>query len=571
MKLRKRVTSIAAVVTIGALALTGCGSSGESNPSDPTSPGGGATNGGTEGQGTVALTIAKPDGAITTQSHNPFMSESSATKYGYQAVIFERLALINPTGDLETTPWLAESFEWSDDYTSLTVVPRKDVKWSDGTDFTGEDILFTFGMFLDGSLTDTGALDYQGADVDGDSITLNFGNSKYVAQARVLNIPIVPKHIWENIDDPDTDPLTGDGQLVGTGPYVLDNWTTESVTLKARDDYWAGELAVPELHYVSYGDNAALTTALVSGEADWAQAFLPQLETSYLAADPDNHFFPAPTAGAATVFMNLHKAPFDDVAFREALAWIINRDDYVDIAREGASDPIWNKTGLADVLEGEIQPDFKDEFYEVDYDKAREILTAAGYTWNSNDVLQYPGGGDVSFSISVPAGWSDWNTEQALIAQEVKDAIGVDVRIDQPDWDGWDAARTEGTFDAIIHWLDDTGNAYTLYNSVMDPRWISADNRADFNFGRYSDDAVTEALQTYANTSSDAERAQALQVMQEAFIRDVPAIPLGAHPLLGQYNTRNYVGWPSLDDPYASADPTQAHIVQVLVNLRVKG
>lgn len=53
------------------------------------------------------------------------------------------------------------------------------------------------------------------------------------------------------------------------------NWSTESVTLDARDDYWGGDLAVPELHYVSYGDNTALTTALANGDADWAQAFIP--------------------------------------------------------------------------------------------------------------------------------------------------------------------------------------------------------------------------------------------------------------------------------------------------------
>ena len=47
----------------------------------------------------------------------------------------------------------------------------------------------------------------------------------------------------------------------------------------------------------------------------------------------------------------------------------------------------------------------------------------------------------------------------------------------------------------------------------------------------------------------------------------MPAIPLGAHPLLGEFNTRNYVGWPSEEDPYASADPTQQNIVQILTKL----
>ncbi|NCT90322.1 ABC transporter substrate-binding protein [Cellulomonas sp. APG4] len=538
----------------GALALTACSGGGSGDDDASPAPGDGA-----------ALTIAKPDGAITTESHNPYLGDSSASKYGYAKVIFEPLALVNPTGDLGTTPWLAESVEWNDDYTELTVVPRSGVTWSDGTEFTGDDIVYTFDQYLDGRLTDTAGLKYEGATVDGDAITLSFGESKYTAQARVLHTPIVPKHIWEGLADPNTDPLTEDGTAVGTGPYVLDSWSTESVTLTANPDYWGGELAVPELHYISYGDNAALTTALVSGEADWAQAFIPQIEDSYLAADEDNHFLVSPTAGAATLFMNLQTKPFDDPALREALAWTIDRQAYVDIAREGASEPVWNVTGLSSVLEDEIVPELQGEEYAVDVDKARQILTDAGYTWEG-DALIDPDGTPVSFSISVPAGWSDWNTEQALIAEELGEGLGIEVVVDQPDWGGWDAARQEGTFQAIIHWLEDTGNAYGLYTSTMDPRWI-VDDRAQFNFGRFEDPAVTEALNTYATASSDDERTAASAVLQQAFAEHVPAIPLGAHPLLGEYNTRNYVGWPTEDDQYASADPTQPGIVQVLTNL----
>lgn len=569
MTLRKKVTALAAMVSIGALALTGCTSSNDTTEpgdnSSSTQPAGDVT------QGTVALTVAKPDGAITTESHNPYLGDSSASKYGYRMVIFETLALVNQTGERETTPWLAESVEWNDDYTAVTVVPRKGVKWSDGTDFTGDDIVYTFGQYLDGRLADTSGLGYEGADVDGDKITLKFGESKYVKQASVLHTHIVPKHIWEKLEDPNTDPLTGEGQLVGTGPYTLKNWSTESVTLEARDDYWGGTLAVPELHYVSYGDNAALTTALVSGDADWAQAFIPQIQTAYLDKDEDNRFWAAPTSGAATVFLNLQKKPFNNVAFRQALAWVIDRDSYVDIAREGASEAIWNVTGLAELLYSEVQPEFKDQNYSVDPDKAKSILSDAGYTWDAGGKLIDPDGEEVTFSISVPAGWSDWNTEQQLIAEQVKETLGVEVTIEQPDWGGWDAARQDGTFDAIIHWLEDSGNAYGLYTSTMDPRWIGEDGKAQFNFGRFNDPAVTEALGKYANASSDDDRNAALQVIQTAYVNEVPAITLGAHPLLGQYNTRNYVGWPDADNPYASGDPTQVNIVRILQNLRVKG
>ncbi|QKJ18848.1 ABC transporter substrate-binding protein [Microbacterium hominis] len=551
MRLR---TSVVAAGIATALVLTGCAAgSGEDDSSSETT-------------GTAALTIAKPDGAITTESNNPYLGDSSASKYAYGKVIFESLALVNPTGDLGTTPWLAESVTWNDDYTQLTAVARSGVKWSDGEDFTADDIAFSFTQVLDGKINDTNAFDLKGVTVDGDTVTIDFNSSKYTQQARVLHYPIVPEHVWADIADPNTDPLTGEGQAVGTGPYVLDSWTTESVTLAANPDYWGGDLAVPELHYVSYGDNAALTTALATGEADWAQAFIPQIQDSYLSADPDNKFLASPTAGAGTLFMNLQTKPFNDPALRQAVAWTIDRQAYVDIAREGASEAVWSVTGLGTLLEDEILPEYADQNYSVDVETAREVLTDAGYTWDDEKLID-PDGEAVTFSISVPAGWSDWNTEQALIAEELKEGLGIEVKVDQPDWGGWDAARQEGTFQAIIHWLEDTGNAYGLYTSAMDPKWI-VDDKAQFNFGRFDDPAVTEALNTYANASSEADREAALAVMQKAFVENVPVIPLGAHPLLGEFNTRNYVGWPSEENPYASADPTQPAVVQILTELQ---
>ncbi|WP_336643110.1 ABC transporter substrate-binding protein [Microbacterium sp. MMO-113] len=552
MKLTKTLIAASAVAVLGVSALAGC------------SAGGGSGDG--DGAGSASLTIAKPDGAISTESNNPFVGDSAASKYGYAKVVFETLALVNQTGDRGTTPWLAESLEWNDDYTQLTVVPRADVTWSDGEPFTADDIVFSFETASIPAL-DTAGLKFEGAEVDGDKVVLSFGDSKYVNQARVLHVPIVPKHIWENFDDPATDPVTGD-DLVGTGPYAMANWSTESVTLDARDDYWGGDLAVPELHYVSYGDNTALTTALANGDADWAQAFIPQIEEQFLSADPEhNKFLASPTTGSATLFMNLQQKPFDDPAFRQALAWVIDRDAYVDIAREGASEAVWSVTGLSSILEDEIQPEFQGVDYKVDAEKARDLLETAGYTWK-DDALIDPDGTPVSFTLSVPSGWSDWNTAQELIAEDVKDGIGAEVKIDMPDWGGWADPRDNGTFSAIIHWLEDSGTAYGLYTSTMDPRWISPEGKAGFNFGRFDDPEATAALNTYANASSDEERTTAIDTLQTIFSEQVPAIPLGAHPLLGEFNTRNYVGWPSETDTYASADPTQPNIVQILTKLK---
>lgn len=556
----------AAFATAAALLLAGCG--GAATDGTPTT--GSATPGGTEtgtkGTGTVALTIAKPDGAITTESHNPFLGDTSASKYGYRQVMFETMALVNTADSTVVTPRLASKVEWNADYTELTVTARDGVKWHDGKPFTIADIVGTFDMYLSGRLTDSAALNYLGAEVDGTSATLKFKDSKFVKRGSVLHVPIVPKHIWDNLADPSTAPLTGEGEAVGTGPYTLESWTTQAVTLKANPDWWGGALAVPELHYVSYGDNAALTTALATGDADWAQAFLPQIQASFLGVDKANRQLITPTAGAATLFLNMTRKPFNNPALRQALAWAVDRSAYVDVAREGASAVVDSVTGLGPSLQKDVIGEFAGQVYTVDVEKAKSILTDAGYT-GVGTALVDPDGEKVTFSVSVPAGWSDWNTEQALLAEELKQ-LGIEVTIDQPDWGGWDEARQKATFDAIIHWLDGEGS-WGVYDSIMGTRWIDTKkDTAQFNFGRYNNPAVDEALNAYATADNDDARVAAMTTIQQAFVKDVPAIPLGAHPLIGLFNERAYTGWPTTDNMYASADPTQAEITMVLQNLK---
>ncbi|MGP7959536.1 ABC transporter substrate-binding protein [Sanguibacter sp. A247] len=557
--MKSSIKAAAALATAAVLLLTGCGGGGTSS----TATGGTSTGGAATG---AALTIAKPDGAITTESHNPFLGDTSASMYGYRMVMFETMALVNTADPSVVTPRLASKVEWNADYTQLTVTAREGVTWHDGKPFTIADIVGTFDMYLNERLTDSAALNYLGADVDGDTATLKFKDSKFVKRGSVLHIPIVPKHVWDNIADPATTPLTGEGEAVGTGPYTLDSWTTQSVTLKANPTWWGGELAVPELHYVSYGDNAALTTALATGEADWAQAFLPQIQESFLGVDPANRRVITPTAGAATLFLNLTAKPFNNPALREALAWTIDRSAYVEIAREGASAIVDSVTGLGPSLQKDVVDEFAGQVYTVDVEKAKSILTDAGYT-GVGTALVDPDGEKVTFAVSVPAGWSDWNTQQALLAEELKQ-LGIEVTIEQPDWGGWDEQRQRAEFGAIIHWLDGEG-AWGVYDSIMSTRWIDEkEDTAQFNFGRYTNPAVDEALSAYATADNDDTRREAMTTIQRAFVKDVPAIPLGSHPLIGLFNERSYTGWPTEDDMYASVDPTQAEITLVLQNLK---
>ncbi|QZN86624.1 ABC transporter substrate-binding protein [Cellulomonas sp. C5510] len=538
-----------------ALALTACS--------------GGSDGAGDEGSSTGAagapLTIAKPDGAIATESNNPWVGDASGMKLGYINAILEPLGFVNlidPSDDV--TPWLAQEITWNDDYTEVTLVARDGVTWNDGEAFSADDIAYTFTLLKDKPELDNAALGIEEVALDGDTVTISFAASMFAKQDKVLHKLIVPQHIWENVSDPATDPNL---EPVGTGPYVLSQFSSQSVELTARDDYWGGELAAPTLYYVSYNDNTALTTALANGEADWAQAFIPNVQSAYLDKDDANVYWAAAGLGIDAMFVNTGTKPFSDVAFRQAMNLVVDRSKHQAIAREGGVPELTSVTGLPTPAgDPFIGDDFTGESYGVDVEGAKEILTDAGYTWDG-DALVDPDGEPVTFELSVPQGWSDYVTGISLIADSAKE-LGVEATVDTPDADTWWAMKSEGDFQAILHWTDTGATPYDLYSDIMDGRWLKPlGEAADYNFGRFDSPEATAALDTYATATDDAARAEALAEIQQIFVEQVPALPIGTRPFIGEYNTRSYVGWPGEDDPYANPDPTQPTAALILTSL----
>ncbi|QAY63441.1 ABC transporter substrate-binding protein [Xylanimonas allomyrinae] len=556
--MRSKITAAVATAAAAALLLAACGGGGDNASGDDT--GGSATAG-------AALTIAKPDGAITTESNNPWVADASAMRLGYINAILEPLGIVNLIKPSDpVTPWLASDLAWNDDFTELTATARDGVTWSDGEAFTADDIAYTYQMILDHPELNTAALPLKSVAEDGNKVTLTFTDSVFVKQDKVLHRAIVPKHYVETLSDPTTDPML---DLVGTGPYTLTQFTSQSVELKARTDYWGGDLAVPTLYYVSYNDNTALATALANGDADWAQAWIPNRQQAFLDHDPDHNVFWAPSGLAFDgLYVNTTKKPFNDVAFRQAVNMVIDRHKYQQIAREGGVPEITSVTGLPTPAGNSfISDEFQGKDFKVDVAGAKKLLEDAGYT-GVGTALVDPSGQPVTFDLTVPQGWSDYVTGISLIADDVK-ALGVTATLTTPDADTWWANKSNGEFDAILHWTDTGMTPYDIYSNTMDARWLKPiGEAADYNFGRFDSSEATAALDAFANATSDDERSAALADAQRIFVNEVPVMPIASRPFITQFNTRNYVGWPSDDDPYINADPTQPTSVLILTKLK---
>src|SRR6478735_8685886 len=370
LMMKRRMLAIAATAAALALVATGCA-------------GGGGSDGDKSGGSNAVLTIGMPNGPQQ-PNQNPLATGSASLSLGYAFAVYESLMQINEVKPTDPpTPWLAESVEWNEDSTQAVITAREGVKWSDGEDFTADDIAYSIQLRKDNPELNADFPDQYGdITVDGNKVTVNFTTGQFVNQTKIYKLLIVPKHLWEG-----QDPVTWtDDDMIGTGPFTLKSFTPQAVTLTPNADYWGTKPQVHELRYDAFNDNAGLTTALTTGEAQWGWTFIPDYENTYIAKDPENfHQVAGGGFGVDVLFLNNETKPFNNVAFRTALNMVVDRADISKTAGYGVWPEIKSVTGLPQPSgDAYISEAYKGQEMSVDLEGAKQVLTDAGYTWDGD-------------------------------------------------------------------------------------------------------------------------------------------------------------------------------------------
>ncbi len=559
MRMRKFATAIAGVATVALLATACSGGSGDDDKSSDKPTASGVSD--------KVLTVGMPNGPQK-ENHNPMGPGSSSLSLGYAFVVYESLMQVNEIKPLDApTPWLAESVEWNDDSTQAVITPREGVKWSDGEPFTAEDIAFSLQIRKD---HDEINADFPGQygdiKVEDGKVVVNFTSGQFVNQVKLYKILIVPKHIWDG-----QDPVTfSDPKMVGTGPFKLQQFTEQSITMVPNDTYWGTKPLVGKIRYDAYADNAALTTALTTGEAQWGWTFIPDYENVFINQDPEHN---AQVAGGGfgvdVLFLNTTKKPFSDVAFRQALNLVVDRADISKTAGYGVWPQLTSITGLPTPTGNDyIAPEYKGKEATVDVDGAKKILKDAGYTWKG-EALVDPSGAEVSFELKDPAGWTDY-IDALKIVKEGAEKLGAKAEVVTPQADAWmNTMINLGDFDASLHWTDGGFTPWNMYSNMMDgASLLPIGENASWNFGRYDNAEATKALADFKGGKTPEDRQAALNIVQKHFVEDVPGIVIWQRPAIAQYSTINYTGFPTTDDTYSNPQPTGPQAALIVTKLK---
>jgi peptide/nickel transport system substrate-binding protein len=434
---------------------------------------------------------------------SPYAHYSRGPGYVRMSFVFETLVWKNAT---EFVPQLAREWSYNAGDNSYTFKLQENVKWHDGTDFTADDVVFTYNYtkehpyeWVDNSIVES----VEAPDKHTVKLYLSKPYAPFFQDVAGVQ-PILPKHIWEGVTTPE-EFLTPEA-VIGTGPYTLADYSKEHGTYlyQANDSYYLGKPAVKEIRFVKIAAEMN-PAALKEGSVDSASIPAEVVEDIKAAGFT---VITAPVSWNGKLTINHQKEPLSSREFRQALAYAIDRESLVQIVFRGNA--LAGSPGMVPPTSVWYNPDTPQ--YEYDTDKARQLLEGLGYSLEGDYFAK--DGQPLKLSLIAAADYKDLG--QFITEQLEQIGIGIDFQTLE--------AKTVDTkvgawdFDLSIY-----GHG-GLYDPSILQRTILGEG---FNSARYSSNTeLTELLNAQLTEMDTAKRKEMVFQIQELYAEDVPALTL---------------------------------------------
>jgi peptide/nickel transport system substrate-binding protein len=506
-----------------------------------------------------AMVVLQESAISWVRNFNPLIPHGS--RWPTQHGIYEPMMVYNPMASA-WVPWLATDHTWSADATQLEVSLRSAVQWSDGADFSADDVVFTFEFLKTHAGLDTVGLWSERLEsvekLGSHSVRFTFEAPFVPGFDIVMGVPIIPVHVWSEV----ADPLTfGNPDPVGTGPFTeVIRFTSQRFELGRNPHYWQeGKPAVSVLRFPAVGGNEQGAWALSRGEVDWAGSFLPAIDKVFVDKDPEHHHYWHPLVGASVfLFPNTTRPPLDDPSVRKAISMAIDRDFIVQVAMQGHVKPA-DVTGLSPAYDRWKSSEVlgSADWTRHDPEAAGALLDDAGYPKDAN------GRRGLELEMLVVSGWTDWVRALQVIDQSL-DSIGIDTTVRMLDFGAWSDRRTRGDFDLSMGWSNIGATPHGYYRDLMSTEKLKPTGEAiHTNWHRFGLSATDTAaareadfhIEALARETEFENQVSHVHALQAIMAQSAPALPLFYNPSWGEYNTRYFTGFPTPEDPYAPLSP----------------
>lgn len=525
--MKKRVAALF-LATIMAVSVTACGSTSEQPaPSEGNEAATDESGGGAESTGENILSVQIGPNPETI---DPALN--SAVDGGNMLLhISECLLTVNQ--DSQLAPGQAESWEVSEDGLTWTFHLREGLKWSDGSDLTANDFVYSWQRVCDPNVaapyaeTVLGMVEGYEDAIAGDISKLNvvavddstlevhlsspcsfFGS---LAAFATLS-PVQQATVEANGDAWATDAAT----YISNGPFYISEWVPGSyIMCKKNPYYWNTDaIKLDGIKFNLIEDANAAYSAYQSGEI----LFIKTIPTEEIPSLRDNPEFHVDTnMGTYYISLNTKKAPYDDAKVRKALSLAIDREYVADTIMQGTYSPASNFMGPGWIdTDGSFffdnanngQPYIDITNYEANLEEAKKLLAEAGYP----DGEGFP---TITYSTNDQA----YHKPVAEYLQTAWAELGITMNVDIVEWGSFTPMRRNGDYEISRNgWVadyDDPSNMLDLLYST------NGNNDGKFNNKEY------DAAMDISRTTLDAkERSEALHRAEDILMEEAACIPV---------------------------------------------
>jgi len=528
--------------------------------------GGGSNSTTTTTKHPTTLHVLSAPGQPNPDLFNPYFNTNQGGDFGAQGLLYEPLYFTNLYNG-QTSAWLATSYAYSSDLTQLTFHLRPGVKWNDGQAFTSADVKFTFDLMKTNPALDQNSVWALLKSVDApDSSTVVFTllHPQSTALFRLGDqVYIVPQHIWANISG-DPAKFANDNNPVGTGAYKLASFSPDLITYQRNPNYWGKQPQVQTIQVPSIKDNTTAITDMIQGKLDWmGTGWNPDYNPLYTAKDPQHNKTWFAASNTVMLYLNLQKAPFNNLNVRKAINAAINRQQLPQGVAQYAG--VANPTGvIVPTLNDWIPQQYQNMTFQVSNSLVDSYMQQAGFKKASDGFYHNASGKLFTMSVDVVNGWSDWDQDVQFIVNDLN-AAGIKATVNsESGFTPYYTAITGGNYDAAISWTNSGPTPYFPYQALLSSANSAPAGKAvvGTNFERWDAttsngfSAQTDQLITQYESSSDINaQKQAIANIENIMVSQLPVLPLTVNVYWDEYTTKNWTGWPDANNPFDSGAP----------------
>ncbi len=417
-------------------------------------------------------------------SFNPLFGESSI---GKDITHLMMLGLADLNDKSEFTGELAESWERSQDYLTLTYYLRKDAHWSDGVAITAEDVKFTYDLLRDTSVASPNGwvTDFikQVKVVDPRTVVFEFTKA-YPDQLFDTAGEIVPKHILENVDRKEIRSHEFGRNPIVSGPFKLKKWQGQQYLELIPNEYYFGEQPLlKRIIFKIIPDKTNMLLQLQTGEIDMMIGVEPDQVARLKAQNPEIRIYPISGRVYYYIGYNQKKSFFTSSNVRRALTMAIDRNKLIDASLQG-----FGKT-----CTGPVPPmidwAYNNNIKEIpfDPDRAKTLLSDEGWTDSDDDGWIDKNGRTFEFILRTNTG-NQIKSDLGVIVQDQLRKIGIKVSLETLEWTTFQKKLRKKNFDAYV------GGWSTSFNVDPTPIFHSKSGEL-FNHIAYNEPQVDNLIE----------------------------------------------------------------------------